>query len=60
MGMKKISLKGLSVDSIPNSLNSHNCMVDSKEDYKWDLGRERVNQDFSGKQSIFVFFFLKK
>lgn len=34
MGMKKISLKGLSVDSIPNSLNSHNCMVDSKEDYK--------------------------
>ena len=35
-------------------------MVDSKEDYKWDLGRERVNQDFSGKQSIFGFFFFWK
>ena len=35
MRIKKISLRGLLVDSIPNSLNQHhqNCMADSKENY---------------------------
>ena len=36
---------GLLVDPIPNSLSKHykNCMADSKENYQWDLGSERVN-----------------
>ena len=39
---------GLLVDPIPNSLNQHhkNCMADSKENYKLDLGSERVKYLF--------------
>ena len=46
---RKISIWGSLVDPIPNSPNLYykNCMADgkgSKENYKWDLGSERVNQ----------------
>ena len=36
---RKISVKGLWVDPIPNSPNTNhkNCMGDSKEDYQWDV-----------------------
>ena len=38
--------KQLLFDSIASSQNSHhkNCQADSKENYKWDLGSENVNQ----------------
>ena len=38
---------GLLVDPIPNSLNYHykNCMADSKENYQWDHGSERVQTE---------------
>ena len=37
---KKKSIRGLLVDSILNSLNKHykNCMIESKENYKFNLG----------------------
>ena len=41
----KISVNKLSVDPIPNSLkrkHHRNCMAQSKENYWWDLGSERV------------------
>ena len=48
---RKISIWGSLVDPIPNSPNLYykNCKVDGKgikENYKWDLGSERVNQSF--------------
>ena len=43
-----MSLRGLSDDPIPNSLNySHNCLAESKENYSQDLGSERVNKSTS-------------
>ena len=38
--------KQLLFDPIASSQNSHhkNCQADSKENYKWDLGSENVNQ----------------
>ena len=41
---KKISISGLLVDPISNSPDWHheNCMVDSKENYYWDLGSKKV------------------
>ena len=41
-----MSLRGLSDDPIPNSLNYHhrNCLAESKENYSQDLGSERVNK----------------
>ena len=38
--------KQLLVDPIPSSPNSHhkNCMAESKENYKWDLESENINQ----------------
>ena len=40
----KISIRGLLVDPIPNSLKQHHkkFMVESKEDYQWDLWSERI------------------
>ena len=37
---------GSLVDPIPNSLNYHhkNCIADSKENYKLEIGSERVNE----------------
>ena len=36
MRKKKISIRGLPVDPIPNSPNQHHedCMIDSKENYQ--------------------------
>ena len=38
---------GLLVDPIPNSLNQHhkNGMADRKENYKLDLGSEKVKEE---------------
>ena len=44
MWIKKVSVRGLLVDPLQNSLKRHkkNCMADSEECYQWDLGSERV------------------
>ena len=44
-----MSLRGLSDDPIPNSLNYHhkNCFAENKENYSQDLGSERVNRSTS-------------
>ena len=41
-----MSLRGLSDDPIPNSLNYYdkNCLAESKENNSQDLGSERVNK----------------
>lgn len=41
-----MSIGGLFVYPMPNSPNEHhkNWMGDSKENYYWDLGNEKVNQ----------------
>ena len=42
----KISRRGSVVDPLHNSPNSlyNNCMTSIKENYKWDLGNERVKK----------------
>ena len=37
---RKLTIRGLLVDPIPNSkkLHQRNCIADSKENYRWDLG----------------------
>ena len=44
MRKRKISTREMLVDLVPNSLNWHqeSWMADSKENYWWDLGSERV------------------
>ena len=41
-----MSIRGLVVDPVPNSLNlcDKNCMANSKENYQWDLSSKRVEK----------------
>ena len=41
-----MSIRGLVVDPVPNSLNlcDKNCMANSKENYQWDLSNKRVEK----------------
>ena len=51
------AIRGL-LDPIPNSPNYHhkNCIADSKENYYWDVGRERVKWYYS-VQTIYCVIF---
>ena len=47
--MRKISIRGLFVDPIPNFPNQHqkNFMADSKENFSRDPGSEKVKDKFA-------------
>ena len=46
IGYNKKCIGGFLGDPIPNSPNSHheNCIVDSKENYLWDLGMKGLKK----------------